>query len=67
MPLDDELARWREWPGPREEPEGAGEPWADDEDRAAAELARRRAARGELDEGAPDRRHGRHARGDDDS
>lgn len=33
MTIDDELARWREWPGPRDEPEGAGEPWARDEDR----------------------------------
>jgi hypothetical protein len=32
--IERELARWREWPGPRDEPEGAGEPWARAEDRA---------------------------------
>jgi hypothetical protein len=47
MSINDELARWREWPGPREEPEDEpSEPWA---------------------RGAPDRRHARHERRDDDS
>jgi hypothetical protein len=35
--IEAELARWREWPGPRDEPEGAGEPWARDEDRGGGE------------------------------
>jgi hypothetical protein len=30
--IEHELARWREWPGPRDEPEGAGEPWARDDE-----------------------------------
>jgi hypothetical protein len=46
MTIEDELARWREWPGPREEPEGAGEPWARDDDEGAPD---RRHARRDRD------------------
>jgi hypothetical protein len=35
--IADDLARWREWPGPREEPDDAGEPWARDEERGGDE------------------------------
>jgi hypothetical protein len=40
--IEAELARWRQWPGPRDEPEGAGEPWARDDDEHARHARRDR-------------------------